>query len=655
MEHLGRYELWGELGRGAMGMVYKGRDPKMDRLVAIKVIAPAEGLDPSEVWQRRERFKREARAAGRLTHPNIVTIHDVGEDGDRDYLVMEFIQGQSLDQVLRTRRPLPVVEALAIGEQVAQALDYAHAHSIIHRDIKPGNILLTQDGVAKVADFGIARITGTETTQTGKSLGTPSYMSPEQIAGLQLDGRSDIFSLGAVLYELLTGERAFPGETISTVIYRIIHEEPTPLRRLNPAFPAGLDLYVQKALAKDPSHRYPRALDLAQDLRRMAEGAPAFSESRATTTVNMRTPPKTRPLEHARKLLWPWVLAGGAVLAGLVFFLTLRLRAPQQLPGPGSAPPAPQVTEDAPAKARSAAEEASRQKATQEAEQRKAEADQLAAEKRRLEETKALLARQQAAIDSERKKAAEEASKRKAAEEEARRPKPGAIQRRGLDNAEMAYIPAGMFTMGDTHGEGWPNERPEHPVKLPAFWLDRTDVTNAQFFQFVKAVGFIPRPGLLREAKGKEQHPVVHVTWRDAAEYCRWAGKRLPTEAEWEYAARGTDGRRYSWGDTWDPSRARFEGNSTGQTTAPVGSYLAGASPFGILDLSGNVWQWTSSLERPYPYVATDGREDAAAAGLRVLRGGAWRLKPPALRSTVRWGLDPGDQRPGIGFRCAQS
>ena len=187
MEHLGRYELLGELGRGAMGVVFKARDPKIDRLVALKVIASAVGLHPTEVRQRRDRFQREARAAGRLTHPNIVTIHDVGEDKGQDYLVMEFIEGQPLDHLLRTRRPLPMDEVLAIGEQVAQALDYAHAHSIIHRDVKPANILLTRDGVAKVTDLGIARITGTESTQTGQSLGTPSFMSPEQISGLSLD------------------------------------------------------------------------------------------------------------------------------------------------------------------------------------------------------------------------------------------------------------------------------------------------------------------------------------------------------------------------------------------------------------------------------------------------------------------------------------
>ncbi len=656
MEQLGRYELLAELGRGAMGVVYKARDPKIDRLVALKVIASAEGLHPTEARQRRERFQREVRAAGRLAHPNIVAVYDVGEDHGRDFLVMEFIDGQSLDQRLRARRPLPLDETLAIGEQVAQALDYAHAHSIIHRDIKPANILLTRDGVAKVTDFGIARITGMETTQTGQSLGTPSYMSPEQISGLSLDGRSDIFSLGAVLYELLSGERAFPGETISTVIYRITHEEPTPLRRLNPAFPASLDACLQKALAKDPSRRYSRAVDLARDLGRAADGGSVSPGAQATTVVKMPAPPRARPQKRARRPLWPWLLAVGAVAAGLTILLTLRVRTPQPPPVQPPAPAVSQPADDAAAQARAAAEEAARRKAAEEEAQRKAETDQLAAEKKRIEEEKTLLARQQAAIDAERKKADEEAARRKAAEqEEARRPRPGAIQRRGLDNAEMVYIPAGTFTMGDTRREGLQNEIPAHPVSVWAFWLDRTEVTNTQFFQFARATGFRARPALLRVAQGKEQHPVVHVTWEDAMEYCRWTGKRLPTEAEWEYAARGTDGRRYPWGDAWDPNRARFEGNSGGQTTAPVGSYPAGASPFGVLDLAGNVWEWTSSLERPYPYVATDGREDPAAPGLRVVRGGAWRFKPGALRTSVRWGIQPTDQRPVIGFRCAQS
>ena len=633
MDHLGRYELLEELGRGAMGVVYKARDPKIDRLVALKVIAQAEGLDAAQREQGRERFQREARAAGRLAHPNIVTVHDVGEDRGRDYLVMEFVEGVPLDHLLRTRRPLPLHEVLAIGEQVAQALDYAHTHSIIHRDVKPGNILLTRDGVVKVTDFGIARFAGAEATQTGQTVGTPSYMSPEQIAGLTLDGRSDIFSLGAVLYELLSGEKAFPGETISTVIYRIVHEDPIPLRSLNPAFPAVLDACLMNALAKDPTRRYTRAGDLARDLRRGAEGGPIPADFRTAATVTMPTSPRVEPPARARMPLWPWLAAGGAVMVWLILFAALRERMPRELPVP---PPAPPVVR--------AAEEAARPKA-----------DQSAVAQKKTEEEKTGLAREQGSPETDRRKAAREAARQRAGEEETRRPKSGATQRRGADNAEMVYIPTGTFTMGDTHGDGLRNEKPAHQVSLRAFWLDHTDVTNAQFAHFVRAVSFHPRAAWLNEAKGKEEHPAVHVTWDDAVAYCLWARKRLPTEAEWEYAARGTDGRRYPWGDAWDPSRARFRGNTGGQTTAPAGSYAMSVSPFGALDLAGNVSQWTSSLERPYPYVATDGREDASAPGKRIIRGGAWQSRPEELRSSVRWGVEPSVEEAFIGFRCAQS
>jgi serine/threonine-protein kinase len=414
VERLGRYELVEELGRGAMGVVYKARDPQIDRLVAIKVMLTAEGLDPGRVQQWRERFHREARAAGRLAHPNIVTIHDVGEDQGRAFLVMEFIEGQTLDGLLEAHRTLPLDQVVTIGEQVAHALDYAHRQGIVHRDIKPANILLTEVGVAKVTDFGIARFTGARFTQTGHILGTPSYMSPEQIAGLKVDGRSDIFSLGAVLYELLTGEKAFPGETLSTITYRIIHEDPTPIRRLNPAFPAGLDACLKKALAKDPARRYAQSADVARDLRAATESRPPPPAAAATGTATVvRAAPATvrpgpaRPQPAPR---WPWWGVGGAVLAGLALAAGFWLRTPQRAPSPLPAPsPVPAAPADAPPRAEDEA-------------QRKAEADRLAAERQRIEEEKARLAQQQAALEAERRRAAEEMARQKAAAEaEARR------------------------------------------------------------------------------------------------------------------------------------------------------------------------------------------------------------------------------------------
>ena len=655
VKRLGRYELVEELGRGAMGVVYKARDPKIDRLVAIKVIAPGEGPDPTEREQRRDRFQREARAAGRLTHPNIVTIHDVGEDQGRAYLVMELIEGEPFDHILHTRRPLPLDQVLSIADQVASAIDYAHTNSIIHRDIKPANILLTKDGVAKVTDFGIARIVGTETTQTGQISGTPSYMSPEHFSGLKLDGRSDIFSFGAVLYELVSGEQAFPGETISNVMYRIINEDPVPLRRLNPGLPPGLDVCLRKALAKDPARRYAKATDLARDLRTAARGEALPADSRIAATVKMPSRREVRPRISRRRPLWPWILLGGGILTGLVLVLGPRMRA-REAPPVVSAPPAvSQPAEDEAAKAKAVAEESVRQKAAEEEAQRKAEAERLAAAQRKLEEEKARLATQRAALETERKKAAEQTARRKDAEPEAPRISAGTIERRGEDNAEMVYIPAGTFTMGDTHGDGLPNEKPPHQVSVQAFWIDRNEVTFAQITRAARAGDARPRLERLKALKGRDQYPATHITWHDAVTHCRMVGKRLPTEAEWEYAARGTDGRRYPWGETWNPDRARIEGTGGGQGPAPVGSYPSGASPLGVLDMAGNVWEWVSSLEKPYPYVATDGREDPSAPGPRIIRGGAWKFKPRALRTTSRHSADPTTRAPIIGFRCAQS
>jgi serine/threonine-protein kinase len=537
-----------------------------------------------------------------------------------------------------------VEQVLRIAEQVASALDYAHANSIIHRDIKPANILLTKDGVAKVSDFGIARIVGTETTQTGQISGSPTYMSPEHFSGLKLDGRSDLFSFGAVLYELLSGKQAFPGETISNVMYRILNEDPLPLQRLNPALPPHLDTCLRKALAKDPAHRYAKAADLARALRAAMRGGSLPAGSKVAATVKMASRGQGRPRVSRSGPLWLWITLGGGVLIGLALLFGPRMRARETPPAVSTPPPVSQPVE-----------ESSRQKAVDEEAQRRAESERLAAERRQLQEEKVRLAKQQAALEAERKKAAEQPATRKAVESEAPRIPAGTVERRGADDAEMVYVSAGVFTMGDTHGDGLPNERPSSQVRVQAFWIDRTEVTFAQIARMTRATAAKPRLEKLRELRGKDQHPAIHVTWLDAAAYCRTVGKRLPTEAEWEFAARGTDGRRYPWGETWDPSRARIEEGGGGQGSAPVGSYPGGASPFGAFDMAGNVWEWTSSLEKPYPYVATDGREDPSAPGPRVIRGGAWKMKPRALRTTSRHSADPATRAPIIGFRCAQS
>jgi serine/threonine-protein kinase len=262
----GRYQIVGELGRGSMGVVYRGFDPVIGRTVAIKTMLP-EGLSPQEFQEYKTRFQREAMAAGILAHPNIITVYDFGEDNGVLYLAMEFLEGKSLEKIVQEQTVLPIETILPIYDQVCSALDHAHRNKIVHRDIKPANIMILQNGLVKVTDFGIAKMMAMGMTQAGQILGTPNYMSPEQVKGRQIDGRSDIFALGVILYELSTGEKPFGGQNITTVIYKIINENPIPPRELDASIHAGLSYVINKALAKNIDERYQTCRELAEDLR----------------------------------------------------------------------------------------------------------------------------------------------------------------------------------------------------------------------------------------------------------------------------------------------------------------------------------------------------------------------------------------------------
>ncbi len=273
ISQLGRYEMISELGQGAMGVVYKARDPLIDRVVAIKTINLGLALEEKEEYEGR--FYQEARAAGRLNHPNIVTIYDVGKSGNIAYIAMEFLQGNELRDLLREERNLPVEQIVDIVAQVAEGLAYAHQHGIVHRDIKPSNIMLIRDGRIKITDFGIARMASSAVhTQTGMVLGSPKYMSPEQVLGKEIDRRSDIFSLGVMLYEMLTGGSPFVGENVNAIMYQTLNLVPPPPSTLNASVPDMLNFIVAKALAKGVEDRYQNALDLARDLRACRDTLP---------------------------------------------------------------------------------------------------------------------------------------------------------------------------------------------------------------------------------------------------------------------------------------------------------------------------------------------------------------------------------------------
>lgn len=334
----GRYEIQQEIGEGAMGRVYKAWDPLVRRVVAIKTIR-SEYLTQETSQEYLRRFRREAQAAGRLSHPNIVSIYDVGED----YFVMEFLEGVSLQAILAHRVMLPVPEALKILTPVAEALDYAHHAGVIHRDVKPANIMIQPDGRPKLMDFGVARMPTSAITDSGQSFGSPSYMAPEQIASDDVTPRADLFSFGVVAYEALTGKRPFQGDSITAIIYRIVHEPAPPPLSLNDELPPYHDDVFRRALAKEPANRFPTALSviaalageelvLPEELLEPLGTSPAKDSSgELTTHLLKRRPDGTldddEPAAPTRRWV-PWVVAAAALLAVSAEVVALRRAGP---------------------------------------------------------------------------------------------------------------------------------------------------------------------------------------------------------------------------------------------------------------------------------------------------------------------------------------
>jgi serine/threonine-protein kinase len=319
----GRYELRRQIARGGTAQVYLAHDALLDRPVALKVLFPELSADSSFV----QRFRREAQAAANLSHPNIVSVYDWGESESTYFIVMEYVDGEALSSIIKTQAPLAPEQTASVGADIAKALSYAHRHGVVHRDVKPGNVLITADGEVKVTDFGIARATGADeqVTQTGLVMGTATYFSPEQAQGLAVDGRSDVYSLGVVLYEMATGKPPFGGETPVAIAYQHVREHPTPPRVLNPAIPPALEAIILQAMAKLPAERYERAEDLRADLDRFARGQTvmarppgrddltrAIDRAPDTIAVPVTGPPPVAVNRRTRRTTPFW--AGAAVL-----------------------------------------------------------------------------------------------------------------------------------------------------------------------------------------------------------------------------------------------------------------------------------------------------------------------------------------------------
>lgn len=329
-QNIGRYEIISELGQGAMGVVYRALDPLLERTVAIKTISLDLSKDEFEEFE--QRFYREARSAGRLNHPNIVTIHDVGNTENIAYMAMEFLEGVELRDIMDAGTQLELDRIVEIVSQVADGLAFAHEHGVVHRDIKPSNIMILKNGVAKITDFGIALIPSSSRTMAGMVLGSPKYMSPEQVVGQDVDRRSDIFSLGVLLYEMLTGKPPFSGENISAIMYRILNEMPLAPATLKPGLPAAFDYIVAKALSKHPDDRYQSADEMAADLHnyrtlQVPLNFHSGTDGSVRTLERRRTP---RPLDEQTLLMSsamppgiesPWWKRPFTLWVGAIFLL----------------------------------------------------------------------------------------------------------------------------------------------------------------------------------------------------------------------------------------------------------------------------------------------------------------------------------------------
>jgi serine/threonine-protein kinase len=359
LSRLGRYDITATLGRGAMGVVYRAHDPLIERIVAIKTVACA-GLPEKEAEEFEQRFFREAKSAGKLNHPNIVTIHDIGREGDLAWIAMEFLDGRSLRDILDSGAGLSCERAIEIAAAIADALAFAHASGIVHRDVKPANIMVLANGSVKITDFGIAQLPGGSLTMAGSVLGSPKYMSPEQVTGHKADGRSDIFALGTVLYEMLTGQPPFSGDNLHATMYQVVHKMPPAPSGCCAGLPPAVDAIVARAMAKDPAARYQDAAEMAGELRRVLDTTAATLPGTAPATAPRTAPPD--PAKPRSSLLRGVFIGGAVALVATAAFLLLRPAAvtapvPQadsERPAAVNTPPSTTVA-DSPVKAPAAA------------------------------------------------------------------------------------------------------------------------------------------------------------------------------------------------------------------------------------------------------------------------------------------------------------
>jgi formylglycine-generating enzyme required for sulfatase activity/serine/threonine protein kinase len=754
---IGKYELLEEIGCGGFAVVYKARDTTLDRIVALKVLHPHWVTDPHFAT----RFRQEARAAANLRHPNIVTVHDTGEADGQLYIAMAYLPGRTLQDLLEEQGALPLEAALPILEQLADALDYAHAQGVIHRDVKPLNVMVedaTRGPRATLMDFGLVKAleSSTALTSQGTLLGSPEYMAPEQAdpnRHAEIGPATDRYALGIVAYRMLAGRVPFPGNTPGTLNAHLNLDVPDP-RHFVQDLPPDVTAALLTMLAKAPTDRFSTASAFVTRLRetrdaerqrqarekqlaahyqqfqvaiqqaawddairigqRIRQTAPDYADvarllslaqkkhrgaeaARVTVKVQQQQETRLAPLHAQLKTAadrqdWPEVLRIGRQIQALepddpiaaqwITHVQKQLRHPASRaqtvkPAHPANPPLPAWlklvgiglvavillgvligTLGPPLWDVLFATTTSTRTITSTA-------------------TSTITATDTATVTP--------------IVTPTKMPSPpleavlGDTWTRPQDRVVMVYVPDGTFQMGSN------DEKPVHLVTLSAFWIDQTEVTVAQFRRFVQAQNYQTEAeergesytyvgGSWQLTKGtnwqhpfeptstaEDKHPVLHISWNDARTYCVWAGGQLPTEAQWEYAARGPEGYSYPWGNDFDCERGDFDDeieidyNSVRlfglscdgyMRTAPVGSFPEGKSWVNALDMAGNVWEWTADWYAEYSPESQTDPQGPADGYYRVVRGGSWNSTQNYVRSAKRDSYTPTNTNYNTGFRC---